>query len=64
MEYTALQIANLLDGKIVGNPEVKVNSLSKIEEGKANTLSFLSNMMYARYLYTTLASIVIVSDDF
>ena len=64
MEYTALQIANLLDGKILGNPEVKVNSLSKIEEGKVNTLSFLSNMIYARYLYTTLASIVIVSDDF
>jgi UDP-3-O-[3-hydroxymyristoyl] glucosamine N-acyltransferase len=64
MEYTALQIANLLSGKVFGNPEVKVNSLSKIEEGKANTVSFLANMIYAKYLYTTSASIVLVSDDF
>jgi UDP-3-O-[3-hydroxymyristoyl] glucosamine N-acyltransferase len=38
-----------------------VNALSKIEEGKKGTLSFLSNPKYEHFLYDTQASIVIVN---
>ncbi|MBK9671096.1 MAG: UDP-3-O-(3-hydroxymyristoyl)glucosamine N-acyltransferase [Bacteroidetes bacterium] len=64
MEFTAAQIAAQLNGVVEGNPEAKVSSLSKIEEGRAGTLSFLANPKYAQYIYSTEASVVIVSTDF
>lgn len=64
MEFSAGQIAQLLGGKVEGNPDTKVNNLSKIEEGKPGTLSFLANPAYTQYIYDTDASIVIVSRDF
>lgn len=64
MEFTAAQIAAQLNGVVEGNPEAKVSSLSKIEEGRVGTLSFLANPKYAQYIYSTEASVVIVSTDF
>lgn len=64
MEFTAQQIAELLNGVVEGNPDVVVSDLSKIEEGRPNTLSFLANPKYTEYIYETNASIVIVSKDF
>lgn len=54
----------MLQGQVDGNPEITVHNLSKIEEGKPGTLSFLANPQYTPYIYTTEASIVIVSADF
>ena len=64
MEFSAQQIAQLLDGDVEGNPLVKVSHLSKIEEGSTGSLSFLANPKYTNYLYSTKASIVIVNNDF
>ena len=64
MKFTAQQIAELLNGKIVGNAEVEVNSLAKIEEGKKGDLCFLANEKYKPHIYTTKASIVIVNTSF
>ncbi len=64
MEFTASQIAAMLGGKVEGNPEVAVASLSKIEEGKPGTLTFLANPKYTEYIYSTAASIAIVSNEF
>jgi UDP-3-O-[3-hydroxymyristoyl] glucosamine N-acyltransferase len=64
MEFSAEQIAGILNGVISGNPEVKVNALSKIEEGTEGTLSFLSNPKYEEYIYSTGASICIVNKTF
>lgn len=64
MEFTAKQISELLNGKVEGNPDVKVNKLSKIEEGEAGSISFLANPLYTQYIYSTNASIVIVNKDF
>ena len=61
MEFTAEQIAGLLGGKIEGNGEVKVSSLSKIEEGEKGSLSFLSNLAYTNFIYETNASVVILN---
>lgn len=63
MEFTAEQIAGLLNGSVEGNPEAMVNTLSKIEEGALNSLSFLANLAYEDHLYTTDATIVIVNKD-
>ncbi|MDQ7947235.1 MAG: UDP-3-O-(3-hydroxymyristoyl)glucosamine N-acyltransferase [Pedobacter sp.] len=64
MQFTAKQISEFLDGTIEGDATVKVGELSKIEDGKAGSLCFLSNPKYESYLYTTNASVVIVSLDF
>lgn len=61
MEYTALQIAGLLNGKVEGNENVIVSGLAKIEEGKTGTLSFLANTLYTPLIYETNASVVILS---
>ncbi len=64
MKFTASQIAELVSGKVEGNTNVEVNRLSKIEEGTDGSLSFLANPKYTSYLYTTNASITLVSDEF
>jgi len=64
MEFSALEIASVLEGEVVGNKDVKVSTLSKIEEGIPGSISFLSNLKYEAHLYTTEASIIIVSKGF
>lgn len=64
MEFSAQQIASVLGGTVEGDPEVKVNNFSKIEEGKPGTLTFLANPKYEHFIYKTEASIVLVNNDF
>lgn len=64
MKFTASQIAGILDGEIVGNPDVEVSKLSKIEEGTEGSLTFLANPKYTSYIYSTKASITIVNKTF
>ena len=64
MEFTAEAIAGFLNGTIKGDPNVKVSTVAKIEEGKPGALSFLSNLKYSKYLYTTQSSIVLINKDF
>jgi len=64
MEFKAKDVAMMLNGTIEGDGEVKLHNISKIDQGVPGTLSFLSNPAYTKYIYTTLASAVIVSRDF
>ncbi len=64
MEFSAQQIASLINGEIEGDENAVVNNLSKIEEGKPKTLSFLGNEKYEHYIYDTDATIVIVAKTF
>jgi len=64
MEFNAATIAGFLKGEIEGNPEIKVNTIAKIEEGHEGALSFLANPKYEHYIYTTKSSIVLVNKSF
>jgi UDP-3-O-[3-hydroxymyristoyl] glucosamine N-acyltransferase len=64
LKFTAEQIAGILEGTVVGDPNIEVYKLSKIEEGTRGSLSFLSNLKYTPYIYTTEASVTIVNSDF
>lgn len=64
MEFSAGQIAALLQGELEGDPAVRVHNIAKIEEGAPGCISFLANLKYEPYLYTTRSSIVLVSRDF
>ena len=64
MKFTASQIAGILEGDIVGNPDVEVSKLAKIEEGTKGSLTFLANPKYTQFIYDTKASVAIVNKDF
>jgi len=64
MKFTAEQIAGVLEGEVVGNPQAEVHKLSKIEEGKEGSLTFLSNPKYTNFIYTTEATVTIVNKSF
>lgn len=64
MKFTAAQIAGILQGEVVGNPEVEVYKLAKIEEGTEGSLTFLANPKYINHIYSTQASVTIVNSTF
>jgi UDP-3-O-[3-hydroxymyristoyl] glucosamine N-acyltransferase len=64
MEFTVEQIAQMLNGEVKGNKTLKVNQLAKIEEGTEGCISFLANLKYEHFLYTTKATAVIVDKTF
>ncbi|MFT4203223.1 MAG: UDP-3-O-(3-hydroxymyristoyl)glucosamine N-acyltransferase [Chitinophagaceae bacterium] len=63
MQFTATQIAQMIQAKVEGDPQVTVNGFGKIENAKEGELGFLSNPKYEEFLYTTNASLVIVNDS-
>ena len=62
MQFTALQIAALINGKIEGDDNTFVSSFGKIENATNGQLTFLANLKYEEHLYTTNASIIIIND--
>jgi UDP-3-O-[3-hydroxymyristoyl] glucosamine N-acyltransferase len=64
MEFTLGQLAALLEGKVEGDENQKVNRLDKIQEGQPGGISFLANEKYEPSLYETASTAVIVSEDF
>lgn len=63
MNFSASQIALLINGKIEGDANASVNSFGKIEEAKAGQLAFLANPKYEDHLYATQASVIIINDS-
>lgn len=63
MEFSAKQIAELIQGRVEGDENATVHDFAKIEEGKAGAISFLSNPKYTHYIYDTESSIVLVDES-
>ncbi|HEV8504962.1 MAG TPA: UDP-3-O-(3-hydroxymyristoyl)glucosamine N-acyltransferase [Chitinophagaceae bacterium] len=63
MQFTASQIALLINGKIEGDANASVNSFGKIEEATTGQLAFLANPKYEDHLYSTQASVIIVNES-
>ena len=63
MEFTAKQIADMINGRVEGNPDAKINTFAKIEEGREGAISFLSNPKYTPYIYETQSSVVLINED-
>lgn len=64
MEFTAKEIADILGGTVEGNPEVKITSFARIENGKPGTICFFANPKYEQYVYSSKADIIIVNNSF
>jgi len=63
MQFSAEQIAALIQGKIEGDPQTTVSGFGKIEEAGKSDLAFLANPKYEDYLYTTAAGIIIIGEQ-
>jgi len=64
MNFTAGHIADQINGTVVGDRDIDIFNISKIEEGSKGSLTFLANPKYTEFIYTTKASAAIVSIDF
>ncbi len=64
MEFSAIQIASLVNGTVEGDNNATVNTFAKIEDGHKGAISFLANPKYTHYIYDTDSSIVLVRKDF
>jgi UDP-3-O-[3-hydroxymyristoyl] glucosamine N-acyltransferase len=60
LEFSAQQIAMMIQGQVEGDASVTVHNFGKIEEATAGQITFLANPKYEAFLYTTAASIVII----
>lgn len=63
MQFTAKNIADIIEGKIEGDPGIVVTSFGKLEEAVPGQLSFLANPKYEDYLYSTKASVIIINES-
>lgn len=63
MQFSATQIALIINGKVEGNADTSVVSFGKIEDAQPGQLAFLSNPKYEEYLYNTKASIIIINES-
>jgi len=61
MEFTAKQIADIIEGEIEGDANVTVSSFGKLEEATEGQLAFLANPKYEEFIYSTKASVIIVN---
>lgn len=62
MQFSAAQIASIINGAIEGDPGATVGSFGKIEEAREGQLAFLANPKYEDFLYNTSASIIIINE--
>jgi UDP-3-O-[3-hydroxymyristoyl] glucosamine N-acyltransferase len=63
MQFSAAQIAVIINGITEGDSSVTVGSFGKIEEAIQGQLAFLANPKYEDFLYSTQASIVIINES-
>jgi len=61
---SALEISKLLNGELIGNKDIIIRSVSKIDQGHPESLTFLANPKYTNFIYETKASVVLVSKSF
>lgn len=64
MDFTVKQIAEYINGEVVGDENEVVNQFYKIEEGKPKGISFLANPKYENYLYKTESTAVVINKSF
>lgn len=64
MEFTARQIAEMIGGRVEGDPDISISRVVKIDEKSEGGLSFLANPKYEQYVYTTGADVLIVDNNF
>lgn len=63
MEISVTQIAEWVNGKIIGNNNITVSGFAKIEEATSSDLTFLSNPKYKHFLKNCEAGIILINEE-
>ena len=63
MTLTLSEIAKHLDGEVIGDPTCLIKGVSEIQNSEPNTITFLGNPLYGKYLINTQAAAVIVENS-
>lgn len=63
LTLTAAEIAEMIKGKVVGEPGRVVHSVAGIKEAKGDQLSFIGNKRYEHQFETTEAGVILVCPD-
>lgn len=63
MKFTAQQIAQLIGGVVVGDPQASISTIAKIEEAEPGALAFIANPKYEHFLKETKASIILINNE-
>jgi len=64
MKIALKEIAELVSGKIIGDQELYITSLAKIDDAKKGDLTFLYLPAYDKFFPNTRASAILVKQDF
>ena len=64
MQISAAEIAILTGGTVVGNSDVEIRRVDKLEEAGSASLSFFSNPKYQDRFFQTNAALVLIPADF
>ena len=63
MKFSLKEIALHVDGAVLGDPSIQIYEVAEIQNARVGSITFLSNQMYNKYLNTTEASAIFVSDE-
>ncbi|SHK01832.1 UDP-3-O-(3-hydroxymyristoyl)glucosamine N-acyltransferase [Epilithonimonas mollis] len=63
MEFSAEQIAGLINGRIIGDGNTVITGVSPIENGQNSHLSFVGQSRFAHYIDSTDCAVLIVSES-
>lgn len=61
MQWSVHEIAQFLGGTFIGNGQTIIHKIAGIQDATPDSLTFLANPQYEKYLYTTQASAVLTS---
>lgn len=64
MKILISEIASFVNGKIIGDENLQIQNIAKIEEARNGELTFLYLSSFEKYFPTTQASAIIVKPDF
>lgn len=63
MKKSLDEISNIINGKIIGSPDVVISGISGIQEAKEGDITFVANSRYMPLIEKTNASAIIVPPD-
>jgi UDP-3-O-[3-hydroxymyristoyl] glucosamine N-acyltransferase len=61
VNFSAKDIAALIDGEVIGNADYRISKISKIEEADDDSLCFIANPKYIQYASTAKAGVLLVN---
>ena len=57
------ELGALVDAKVIGNSELFIDGVSSLDDGKPSTISYLYSKKYEKFLESSEAAAVVVSDE-